>query len=182
MKPVVMYFEFNGDCNKNATKEQIRKNFESSTGYVDGVEIHCGSSSLVNRRKRNTKQISLMFQISKTSDIEKIKLNPINELRILKDDVKMNVIPNFIKDAHGRSWSSLNKGVKSISSIRADGDVKENCGKEGIVETTIFGTLVPDSKILQKCCMILFIAIFPLLLFNFLYVSHLIDKISKFGN
>ena len=151
MKPVVMYFEFNGDCNKNATKEQIRKNFESSTGYVDGVEIHCGSSSLVNRRKRNTKQISLMFQISKTSDIEKIKLNPINELRILKEDVEMNVIPNFIRYAQRQLWSSLNKGVISMSSIQAVGDVKEICGKEGHTEATIFDIYVP--KILQKCGM-----------------------------
>ena len=147
---VMMGLEFEGDCNKNATKEQVRKNFKNSTD-VDDVEIHCGSSSLVNRRKRNTKQISLMFQLSKTSDIEKIKLNPINELRILKEDVEMNVIPNFIRYAQRQLWSSLNKGVISMSSIQAVGDVKEICGKEGHTEATIFDIYVP--KILQKCGM-----------------------------
>ena len=110
----MMMLFFNGDCNKNATKEQILKNFKYTTKF-DGVEIHCSSSSLVNRRKRNTnKQISLRFQISKSSDIEKIKLNPKNELRILKEDVEMNVIPNFIKDAQGRLWSSLNLSLIHI--------------------------------------------------------------------
>ena len=63
----------------------------------------------------------------------------------------MNVIPNFIRYAQRQLWSSLNKGVISMSSIQAVGDVKEICGKEGHTEATIFDIYVP--KILQKCGM-----------------------------
>lgn len=149
-----MMLAFYGDCNTEAVKAQIISNFEMYSGYSEGVEFHCGASSLVNRRKRsNAKQITLRFHASKTVDVEKVKLDPTNQLRILKDDVKTDVIPNFIKDAQGRSWSTLNKGVKSLSSIRPNGDVKENCGKEGSAEATVFQRFVP--QILQKCGMII---------------------------
>ena len=150
-----MMLAFDGDCNTEAVKAQIISNFEMYSGFSEGVDFHCGASSLVNRRKRsNTRQITLRFHASKNVDVEKVKLDPTNELRSLKDDVKTDVIPNFIKNAHGHLWSSLNKGVQSMSSIRADGDVKENCGKEGSAEATIFDFRVPNSKILQKCGMI----------------------------
>ena len=128
---------FNGDCNTAAVKAQIIQSFSLYTGVSAGVEFHCGASSLVNRNKRsNSRQISLRFHASKTADMEKVKLDPTNELRILKDDVTTTVIPKLFGDAHKRSWTVLNKGVKSMSSIRQDGDVKETSGKQGAAEAS----------------------------------------------
>ena len=149
----MMLLSFTGDCNTTAVKAQIIQTFTFHTGIADGIEIHCGASSLVNRRKRsNSRQISLRFHASKTADMEKVKLDPTNELRILKDDVKTTVIPELFGDAHKRSWTVLNKGVKSMSSIRQDGDVKETCGKQGAAEASVFDIFTP--KILQICGMI----------------------------
>ena len=145
-----MMLAFYGDCNTAAVRAQIIQNFVNFGGHED-AEFHCGATTLVNRRKRsNARTITIRFNASKKTDVEKVKQNPDNELRILKDDVKTVVIPKVINDAQKKhSWSFLNKGVKSLSTIRADGAVKEVCGEEGAAESTVFNRLV--KPILQKC-------------------------------
>ena len=145
-----MMLTFNGTCNTTAVKAQIIQNFVTLGGDKD-AEFHCGATTLVNRRKRsNARTVTIRFNASKKTDVEKVKQDPENELRILKDDVKTKVIPKVISDAQKKhSWSFLNKDVESLSTIRADGAVKEVCGEEGATESTVFNRLV--KPILQKC-------------------------------
>ena len=144
-----MMLTFNGTCNTTAVKAQIIQKFVKFGGDKD-AEFHCGATTLVNRRKRsNARTVTIRFNASKKTDVEKVKQNPDNELRILKDDVKTKVIPKVISDLRKHSWSFLNKGVKSLSTIRADGAVKEVCGEEGAAESTVFDGWV--KTILQKC-------------------------------
>eukprot|EP00111_Clytia_hemisphaerica_P015651 TCONS_00046199-protein len=153
----VMLLWFDGDCTKKAVQQSIIAKFAGNAGIPpnlqDGIQFHCGSTTLVNRRKRSTsKTISIRYKASTRTDVEKVKANPDQEIKKLKDDLTKKVVPNEINRMNNqRSWKFLNKGVGALQSVRSEGNVKEVCGGEGQVEGTQFDPRVPSSNILQKC-------------------------------
>ena len=154
---VVASLWFDGDCTKEAVKQSIIQKFAANFNILQhsqsDIQFHCGSTTLVNRRKRsNSKTISIRYKASTKTDVAKVIANPDQEIQKLKDDLTKKIVPNEINRINSqKSWKFLNKDVGALQSVRTEGTVKEVCGGEGQVEGRFFNRLVPRSNILQKC-------------------------------
>ena len=154
---IVMLLWFTGDCTKKAVKESIIQKFAMNAGIPpdlqSDIQFHCGSTTLVNRRKRsNSKEILIRYKASTKTDVAKVIANPDQEIQKLKDDLTNKVVPNEINRVKSqKSWKFLNKDVGALRSVREEGPVKEVCGGVGQVEAKHFDIRVPRSNILQKC-------------------------------
>jgi len=147
-----MSLAFYGDCNSETVKQSIIAKLQMFGGLpsTEGIEFHCGATTVVKRRKRSSaKTISVRFNASKKVPVQKIKTDPTNELKKLKDEVTNKVAPQMVnKFKAQRDWKFLHKNIQSMTSVQAMGHAQEKCGIEGMVEAKF---LQPGRSILDKC-------------------------------